>query len=329
MNLKIGFAAMPKALATGITLPCEMLQAAQQIARTHQQNPPKINIKIYTQDALPVKMTGPIQLVSHGGWDELFNCQWIFIPPLWGNPLPVLQKHPQLIDGLQQAAQNQQNIVASGTGVCFVAQSGTLDQKQATTHWYFVEKFKQRYPAVYLKTGQAITADHNLYCTASVNALTDMVLYLIRKWYGIDIMNVIERHFSHEVKRTIAQNELLTAALQHDDEDIINAQAWILARLSEPFLLKDLAHAIGLNPRTLARRFLDATGVSPKQYWQQWRILRAEELLRDSNLNIQEVAEQLGFSDANYFIRQFKKRSFVTPSAYRKMSRNKQFQLET
>jgi transcriptional regulator GlxA family with amidase domain len=329
MTFSIGFAALPKALSTGITLPCEMLHAAQQIARTRNKQAPKITIHVYSEDGLPAKVTGPIQLVSHGNWHALLKCDWIFIPPLWGNPVTVVRQQQALIDGLKKAALNRQNIISTGTGVSLIAHSGALNNRHATTHWYFVEKFRSLFPKVTLKPGQAITADQNLYCTASVNALTDLVLYFIRKWYGIDIMNVVERHFSHEVKRTITQNEVLSADLQHDDEDIINAQAWILERLAEPFFVSELAAAVGLSERTLSRRFVQATGLSPKQYWQQWRILRAEELLRDSNLNVQEVAEYLGFNDANYFIKQFKKKAYITPNAYRRISRNKQFQLET
>lgn len=328
MSLQIGFAALPKALSTGITLPCEMLQAAQQIATIKHKHAPKLNIRLFSEQGQPAKVTGPIELVSHGTWQELLECDWIFLPPLWGNPITVVRQQTELITGLGLAASKQQHIIATGTGVCLLAQSGALNDRYATTHWYFIERFQSLFPEVKLKSDQAITSDQNLYCTASVNALTDLILHLIRQWFGHDIMNVIERHFSHEVKRSISQSAFLNAGLAHDDEDIIHAQAWILERLSTPFALAELADTLQLSSRTLARRFVQATGISPKQYWQQWRMLRAEELLRDSNLSVQDIADHLGFTDTAYFIRQFKKRALVTPNAYRRISRTKQFQVE-
>jgi len=328
MTLRIGFAAPPKTLATGITLPCEMLHAAQQVARMQHKNALELDINIFSESGLPAKVTGPIQLVSHGTWNDLFECDWIFVPPLWGNPLPVVEQQQHLVQGLATATAQQRQLVATGTGVCLLAQSGALDHRNATTHWYFIDRFKRRYPKVQLKLGQTITVDQNIYCTASVNALTDLILHLIRQWYGLDIMNVIERHFSHEVRRSITHSELLQAGLAHDDEDIINAQAWILERLSQPFQMQQLAEAVQLTPRTLSRRFSQATGISPKQYWQQCRILKAEELLRDTNLTVQDIAEHLGFHDTAYFIKLFKKRAFVTPKAYRRISRHKQFQVQ-
>ena len=327
MILKLGFAVPPKTLATGITLPCEMLQAAQQVARINNRLAPRLDIQIFSEHGGPAQVTGPIQLMSHGSWQAMFQCDWIFLPPLWGNPLAIVEQQQELVLGLKTAVEQQRSIVATGTGVCLLAQSGVLNQRHATTHWYYFDRFKQRYPAILLKTGQTMTVDQNIYCTASVNALTDLVLHLIRQWYGRDIMNVIERHFSHEVKRSMTQSEFLNAGLAHDDEDITNAQAWILERLAQPFQLSELAASIQLSPRTLLRRFVLATGISPKQYWQQWRMLRAEELLRDTNLSVQDIADHMGFNDTAYFIKVFKKRAFVTPNAYRKMSRNKQFQV--
>lgn len=327
MLLKLGFAAPPKTLSTGITLPCEMLQAAQQVARIKNKKTTRLQIKVFSEQGGPAQVTGPIQLVSHGSWEDLFLCDWIFVPPLWGNPIPVVEQQNMLVTGLKKAVEQQRTIVATGTGVCLLAQSGVLDQRYATSHWYYLDRFKQRYPNVFLKSGQTITVDQNIYCTAGVNALTDLILHFIRQWFGRDIMNVIERHFSHEVKRSMTQSEFLNAGLIHDDEDIMNAQAWLLEHLTQPFHLNELAALTQLTPRTLSRRFAQATGMSPKQYWQQWRMMGAEELLRDTNLSVQDVADHMGFSDATYFIKLFKKRAFVTPKAYRKISRNKQFQL--
>ncbi len=327
--MKIGFVALSRTLATGITLPCEMLNAAAQLARARHRTGPMPVFRILAQDGLGEQVAGGLHLRAQGRWSDLRDCDHIFVPPLWGNPLPMVRRYPELIAELADAANQGIPIVATGTGVCLLAESGILNQRVATTHWYYFGRFAERYPEVILRPRQSITWDRDLYCAGSVNALTDLVLYFIRQWYDEDIMGVIERHFSHEVSRTLSQPYYRLGGLQHEDEDIVAAQAWLLERLDQTFSLAQLADAVGLTPRTLSRRFVQATGESPKQYWLQLRLLRAEELLRETNLSIQEIAELLGFSDAAYFTRLFRQRAGITPNNYRRVSRAKQFSAET
>lgn len=53
------------------------------------------------------------------------------------------------------------------------------------------------------------------------------------------------------------------------------------------------------------------------EYISDYRINKAKELLRDTNIKISGVAEKVGFSDAAYFYRVFKKSVGVTPAQYR------------
>lgn len=332
--MRIGYVALPKTLATGITLPCEMWQAAAQLARARRvegQSPgtTKLEFLVFSQDGHTQPVAGGLTLHTQGSWDAMLTYDLLLIPPLWGNPVSMLQRHQALVDTLAQAVARGLPVIATGTGVCLLAESGTLNGRAATTHWYYFGAFAKRYPKVLLRPRQAITFGQGVYCAGSVNALTDLVLFFIRTWYNEEIMGVIERHFSHEVSRTLSQPYYRLGGLQHDDEDIVNAQAWLLERLDRPFSLQHLADAVGLTPRTLSRRFVSATGESPKQYWLQLRLVKAEEMLRETNLSVQDIAEWLGFSDASYFIKLFRQRAGVTPNDYRRVTRAKQFSADT
>lgn len=323
--MKIGFIVLPKTLATGITLPSEMLSAAAQLARLQGVIGPKLTLSVFSSGGLPETCSGGVTLHAQGDWGGLLACDMVFVPPMWGNPLPMLVRYPDLVAILRHYAGQHKPIVATGTGVCFLAEGGLLDNKVATTHWYFFQQFTRRYPRVLLKPKQSVTYAEQLYCAGSVNSLTDLVLYFVREWYNDTIMSEIEQHFSHEVSRTLNQPFYRLGGLQHDDEDIVAAQAWLAERLDRPFQLLELAETVGLTERTLARRFTQATGESPKQYWLQLRLQRAEELLRESNLSVQEIADLLGFGDASYFIKRFRTKVGVTPADYRQVVRAKQF----
>ena len=61
------------------------------------------------------------------------------------------------------------------------------------------------------------------------------------------------------------------------------------------------------------------TGMTFNQYVTQCRVIHAEQLLKDTNTRISEIAQEVGFSDEEVFIAQFKKYYSKTPGNYRKM----------
>ena len=68
----------------------------------------------------------------------------------------------------------------------------------------------------------------------------------------------------------------------------------------------------------LMRLFTHTVGVAPIQYQQQLRISEAMQLLQMTGKSLGEIAFELGFSDSNYFGRQFKKITGSSPNEYRK-----------
>ena len=62
--------------------------------------------------------------------------------------------------------------------------------------------------------------------------------------------------------------------------------------------------------------FKDVTGFSPSVYVTKIRIERAKQLLRDLGMSVRECAESVGFADANYFCRVFRKETGLSPKRY-------------
>jgi len=85
-----------------------------------------------------------------------------------------------------------------------------------------------------------------------------------------------------------------------------------------PIDVEHLARIAHMSTRNFTRSFQAAMGNSPIAYVIQLRINRAAELLRRTELNVTEIAFQIGFSDSNYFARQFRKLLNATPSQYRR-----------
>ncbi len=78
--------------------------------------------------------------------------------------------------------------------------------------------------------------------------------------------------------------------------------------------IEQIAEKIGVTRSTVFRRFRAAYGMSPKQYMDESRLLRARELLSRSSSSIKEVSFACGFQSQHYFCRAFRRRFGFPPS---------------
>ncbi|MFN3407606.1 MAG: helix-turn-helix domain-containing protein [Limisphaerales bacterium] len=86
----------------------------------------------------------------------------------------------------------------------------------------------------------------------------------------------------------------------------------------QPVELDRLAQIARMSKRNFLRSFHAALGTSPIAYLIQLRVQRAAGLLRRTDQSVTDIAFAVGFSDSNYFTRQFRKTLGVTPGEYRR-----------
>lgn len=83
------------------------------------------------------------------------------------------------------------------------------------------------------------------------------------------------------------------------------------------FSTVQLGEALGLSRSQLYRKFESVTGMSPADFITRMRMKRAAQLLRDSQLNVSEIADMTGFNSTKYFNKHFKDEYGCTPTEYR------------
>jgi len=323
----------PKALLTSISLPMEMINAANGVARikrTKNRNwschlVSSQNLKDLNQNK--IEYARGLTVTPEFDLQSAPEAQMIFLPPIWGNPEVVVEKSQVLIDWLNDRHHKGAQICATGTGVCLLAQAGLLDEKVATTHWYYFDSFEKKYPKVQLQRHHFITQAGNLYCCGSINALVDLSLYFIENYFGKDVSQVIEQHFNHEINRTYDKPWFASGVSRHPDEGIIEVQQWMQSHLSHSFNVRALAEMANMSERNFSRRFKSAVGKSVLAYGTELKMQTAMDLLRETNLSQQDIADQLGFKDVAYFARQFKNKNNLTAGQYRQIVRRKLFNL--
>ncbi|MFK4259477.1 AraC family transcriptional regulator [Agrobacterium tumefaciens] len=93
--------------------------------------------------------------------------------------------------------------------------------------------------------------------------------------------------------------------------------------LRAPPSLDELANAIGVSRRHFFRVFKQSTGKTPHEYLAEYRLKRAVDLLRDSQLMATEIAIECGFSSSSHFTSTFKRSFGMRPLDYRRRCRDK------
>ena len=326
--LKVGFLLCDNMLATSATLPMEMLLAAQSVASQQRKSQqPFLQIHTLATQLTPIKTQTGISLVADKHISQMPHLDLLYLPGLWRNPRPTIQRNREVITWIQNLHQTGTSISAVGTGVCFLAEAGLLDGKVATTHWYYFEQFKKYYPTIQLKHEYFITQAENIYCAASVNSLADLTVHFISQFFSTQIAQHVEKHFSHEIRKSYDKSAYFDRLQKpHPDEAIIQIQNWMESHYYLPINFSELAKQFDLSTRSLNRRFKNALDQTPNDYLQKIRINAARDLLQNTNLAINEIADQIGCADPSYFTSLFKKHLHTTPIAYRKTVRAKLFQ---
>ena len=102
---------------------------------------------------------------------------------------------------------------------------------------------------------------------------------------------------------------------------IAMSKSYILANLSQPIRLREVAWHVGWSEEHFSRVFKAVIGQSPVHYIRQLRLDQAKSYLVGSNHTISEVAEKTGFSSLSVFSRCFQHSVGISPISYRQKER--------
>ena len=325
--MRIAFLVLPNMLATSLTNAYELFFAAKQAAKMRRlaaaNNVELVKVAMHEDR---IELPSGLSLQSDKLIDDsLYDI--VYVPALWRNPAPVVKNNPEIVDWLRIQYEHGAIINGTGTGVCFIAETGLLNNRPATTHWHHLEKFAISYPDVELKRQHFITSAGRLYCAASINAQTDLNLHHVHRTFGKEVSDHLAQHFSHEVRQPFDKLSFnQDDNSNHPDEVILQAQLWMQNNLSNHDVsIESLASLLGMSQRNFNRRFRDATNLSPLKFLQSQRLSQARDLLQNTNLSISEIAYRVGYIDVSYFTKLFRRFSSATPKEYRTTVRAKLF----
>ena len=114
-----------------------------------------------------------------------------------------------------------------------------------------------------------------------------------------------------------ARNLLPAESQTEIDSRIARAQAFIEDNYNRVFTLDEVAAAASISTSRLAHKFKDQTGLTVLEWRDEKRMMTAAQLLRATTTPISTIADHVGYIDAPYFSRTFKRLVGCTPRQFR------------
>jgi transcriptional regulator GlxA family with amidase domain len=242
----------------------------------------------------------------------------LIVPPTLSKPITAQGAQP--FTGWLKAHHAHGVIIGSVcAGAFLLGETGLLAQRPATTHWTYVEQFRNRFPQVRLDSDRLIIDDGDIITVGGMMAWTDLGLRLVDRFLGPTVMiKTAQMLLIDPPGREQRHYSVFSPLLTHGDSAVLKVQHWLQASGARDIALSTLAAQAQLEERTFLRRFQKATGMTTTEYCQRLRVGKARELLQFSTLSIERIAWEVGYSDPGAFRKVFTQIIGLSPSEYRR-----------
>ncbi len=268
-----------------------------------------------------VVMDVGMQMQVPRGLEALQEATTVILPP---TELPE-QVPAEVLEALREARRRGCRVVSLCSGAFVLAAAGILDGHPATTHWSECADLARRYPGVRVDPGVLYVDDGDLLTSAGSAASIDLCLHVVQLDYGTEIATRLARDLVVPLQRDGGQAQYIEAPVPDLDSANLFADTmgWLQEHLDQAVTVNDLAARAAMSPRTFARRFLAAVGMTPYQWILGERVRLAQRLLETSDLPVEVVAARSGFGTADNFRKHFARVLRTSPQGYRRAFRQR------
>ncbi|NCE87677.1 helix-turn-helix domain-containing protein [Pseudomonas sp. Q1] len=322
MSVPVLFVLLPNVLMLDLAGPAEVLRLAAQV-----EDPAAIDFdlqyvspveSLQTSIGLPLAGLAPLPAVLAPGT----------LVVLVGSTSKVSLARQQAFEAASNAltqwlqkvyAPSGERLVCVCAGALSAARAGLLDGRQCTTHHALCATLQAVAPKARVLENRLYVTDGPVSCSAGVTAGIDLMLHLLAELAGPRLACTVARDMVVYMRRSGADPQLSPwiAGRNHLHPAVHRVQDAIAAAPCEAWTVTRMAALAYTSSRHLARLFHEHVGSSPLDYLHRLRLAVARELLAESALGIETVAERAGFGSARHLRRIWSKYEAGTPSSLR------------
>lgn len=204
-------------------------------------------------------------------------------------------------------------------GALLAAKAGVLEGRECTTHHEHIDDIKRLEPSATVHANRIFVEDGRIFTSAGVTAGLDLALYVIGQQLGHQVVAAVARDLVVYMRRSGGDPQLSPWLMHrnHVHPVLHRVQDAILKDPAGQWSAARLASVACMSARNLARLFAEHAGCSPLDYVQRLRVALARELVANSELAMERVAEKAGFSSAHQLRRVWRRWEGTPPTAQR------------
>lgn len=319
---KFDILVLQDAYASSVALTIDILSAAAALAPQYKLSAPQY--KLYSATGGEIALSNGMKLATHSfarmrlHKDEMWLVPGIGISSVTQASARLDQPDAQAAATLLKKVSHAGcRIAASCSAVLLLQQAGLLVDKRVTTAWWLAPLLQQRESTCQIDANRMIVSDGRLVTAGAALAQSDLMLYLLREHFGIKLADAVARVLLID-KRQSQAPFIVPQAYASGNQLVAQLSARLEAALPSPPSMQMLAQEMCMSERTLARHIRAATGRAPLAMLQSIRIHKAQALLQNSRLSVDEIAARVGYQDATALRRLLKTTMQSTPRQIRR-----------
>jgi transcriptional regulator GlxA family with amidase domain len=188
-----------------------------------------------------------------------------------------------------------------------LAKAGFLDDVETALHWAWHDLFTEEFPDVRL-VRNVFVARGKIITASGGTAAADLMLHLIGRAHGEDLATEVADQMVYNAVRegTAAQRVSIQSRHGMRNEHLKRAIAMMEEAIESPMSPSLIAEDLGISTRQLERLFGRYLNSTPKHYFMEMRLHRAQNLLVQSEQSVTEIAMACGFQSTSHFAKVYR-----------------------
>jgi transcriptional regulator GlxA family with amidase domain len=291
----------------------------------HGQQPtaPLFRPLVVSDDGLPLVGANGVRVIPDASFADCPRPDVVCVTDLAVLPgQPLDERYDASVAWLRECHAAGSMLASACSGAVLLARTGLLDGLDATSHWAYCEALKREHPRTrwHPERGLVIAGEGKRIAMAGSGVSWHLlVLYLIARFAGPQEAMQVARINLLELNTT---SPVAYASLTHGapsaDPLIARCQQWAAMNYQVESPVSQMVALSGLPERTFKRRFTQATGMSPLEYVHTLRLEEAKQMLESGDDPIEAIAVEVGYQDASFFGRLFRRKVALSPAQYRR-----------
>lgn len=225
----------------------------------------------------------------------------------------------EIVTWLRRTIRPGMRLVSICSGALLAARAGLLDGRECTTHHLAIGELQALAPTAHVLQNRLFVEDGDRLTSAGITAGVDLMLHIVAELAGHAVALSVARYLVVYLRRSGGDPQLSPwlEGRNHMHPVVHRAQDAIAAAPASAWPVEKLADMSGASPRNLSRLFNEHAGMSVTDYVNRLRISLAREMLLNSGMDMESVAERAGFASARQFRRVWQRIYDAPPSRMR------------